>query len=250
VVWFVVPVLAGATRPLRAKFAASPADWFDRASDFAIASLLGAWVVEKTVVALPGLAGYKLPIRAHAGEIALWVLGALLLRMTGETIAAHLYPRRLVSVEPPALSRPGPTQRLLGALLRSGLFVFAGAAAVGETWQLWVAGALFMTPQVLAVYTERIPKSKQLTRVLPQGLPQVVLVLFILTAIAAFLRSHDGRTLIADAFVLLAAPGAVLAILHVFGGRRTPTLGWTRRLAGTALLTAAVLQVVGLLFHY
>src|SRR5206468_5867620 len=105
-VWFVVPVLAGATRPLRCRFPRDPDARFDRVADFVIASLIGAWVVQKALVALPGLSGYDLPIRAHADEVALWVLGALIIRMTGETLAAHLYPRRLDTVEPRRLRQP------------------------------------------------------------------------------------------------------------------------------------------------
>ena len=93
--WFVVPVLAGAVRPLRREPTRNLVESWERAADFVIASLIGAWAVQKIVLALPGLAGAQLPISAHADLAALCVLAALVGRLVFETIAAHLYPRRL-----------------------------------------------------------------------------------------------------------------------------------------------------------
>ena len=52
--WFAVPILAGAARPLRRLPAAGLAPTFDRGADFVVASLIGASVVYEIVGALPG----------------------------------------------------------------------------------------------------------------------------------------------------------------------------------------------------
>jgi hypothetical protein len=78
--WFVVPVLAGAARPLRRPPTRTFADSWDRATDFVIGSLVGAWAVQKLVLALPGLRGMDLAIAHHADTAAFFVLGALALR--------------------------------------------------------------------------------------------------------------------------------------------------------------------------
>lgn len=261
--WFVVPVVAGAARPLRRDPPRSAKDRYDRAADFVIASLIGAWAVQKIVIALPGLAGYRLPIGGRANEVALWILGAVIVRMFGEQLASHFYPNRLVAVQPRGLREPGELQRLGAAGLRTGIFLFIAVVVVGSTWQLWVAGVLFLVPQAMEVFEENFPKSATLGRALPEGLLEVIIMLFLLTGLGAILISTHSKALIADSFVLLSIPGAVLAILHHFGGEEEEEAegegaedeeggesqsGWGPRVIGAAILGFAVLQVLGLLF--
>jgi hypothetical protein len=249
VLWFVVPVLVGAVRPLRRPPTRSLAESWDRAADFVIASLVGAWTVYQIVRALPGLAGMQLPIAGHADTAAYCVLAALVLRLAAETTAAHLYPRRLDISDAGAVPQPGAFQRLVASALRTGLFVFFGYVVAGTSWQLWAAAGLFAVPQILAVYRERFPNSPALFRARPRGLVRLVVLLAAATAIAALLlhtmNEHSG-TFLADSFVILALPGFVLALLSVFGRRGDlPPLGWGKRIAGTAVLVAGILLVLG-----
>ncbi len=116
--WFAVPILAGAARPLRRLPAAGLGPTFDRGADFVIASLIGAWVVYEIVGALPGLAGLDLPIADHATAAAIAVLVALVARMGIEELAAHLYPKRLAVAEADELPEPGRLQQLGAVALR------------------------------------------------------------------------------------------------------------------------------------
>jgi hypothetical protein len=249
--WFVVPVLAGAARPLRRPPTRSLEQSWDRAADFVIASLIGAWAVQKIVLALPGLAGVRLPIAAHANTAALCVLAALVARLAFETIASHLYPRRLDAAEAAKLPEPGALQRLAASALRTALFVFFARIAVGASWQLWVGAALFVTPQVLAVFEERFPNSPKLFRALPKGLLELVLMLFVATAVGALLLStmnERSETFIANSFVLLSLPGFLLSLLGLFGREGDERrVGWGKRVAGIALLVAGIMLVLGLL---
>jgi hypothetical protein len=249
--WFVVPVLAGAARPLRRPPTRSLEQSWDRAADFVIASLIGAWAVQKIVLALPGLGGVRLPIAAHANTAALCVLAALVARLAFETIASHLYPRRLDAAEAAELPEPGALQRLAASALRTALFVFFARIAVGASWQLWVGAALFVTPQVLAVFEERFPNSPRLFRALPKGLLELVLMLFVATAVGALLLStmnERSETFIANSFVLLSLPGFLLSLLSLFGREGDERrVGWGKRVAGIALLVAGIMLVLGLL---
>ncbi|MGH2943928.1 MAG: hypothetical protein ACRDLN_14255, partial [Solirubrobacteraceae bacterium] len=249
--WFVVPVLAGSVRPLRRPPTRGLEQSWDRAADFVIASLIGAWAVQKIVLALPGLAGRQLPIAEHADTAAICVLAALVLRLAAETIAAHLYPRRLDLTEAADVPRPGSLQRLGASALRTALFVFFASIIAGTSWQLWVAAALFIAPQVLAVYTQRLPNSPWLFRVLPKGLVQLVFLLFVVTAVAALLRGSmdvNSETFLADSFVLLSLPGFLLTLLSLFGREGDePPIGWGKRIAGVAILAAGILLALGLL---
>ena len=249
--WFVVPVLAGAARPLRREPARSVEESWERAADFIIASLIGAWAVQKIVLALPGLAGVELEIADYANLAAYCVLGALVVRLGLETIAAHLYPQRLDVAEPGDLPEPSAIQRLGATGLRVGVFVFFASIVVGSSWQLWVGAALFVIPQVLAVYEDRLPNSPALFRALPKGLVELVLMLFVGTAVGALLvdtMDENAATFIANAFVLMAIPGFLLSLLHLFGrDGDEPRVGWGKRFAGVVLLVLGILLALGLL---
>ena len=166
-----------------------------------------------------------------------------------ETIASHLYPRRLDASEAGHVPQPGKLQRLGASALRATLFVFFGYIIAGTSWQLWVAAALFVTPQILAVFRERLPNSPTLFRTRPRGLVRIVLMLFVATAIGALLlRTMDehGEHFLADSLLILTIPGFVLALLPVFGrdGQRAAT-GWAKRIAGIAILAAGILLALG-----
>jgi hypothetical protein len=245
VMWFVVPVLVGAVRPLRRPPARSLGESWDRAADFVIASLVGAWTVYQLLHALPGIAGMQLPIAGHAATAAYCVLAALVVRLAAETIAAHLYPRRLDISDAGAVPQPGTFQTIVASALRTALFVFFGYVVAGAGWQLWVAAALFVAPQILAVDRERFPNSPLLFRARPRGLVRLVVLLASATAIAALLldtMDEHSETFLADSFVILTLPGVVVALMGVFGRRGDrPPVGWGKRIAGTAVLVAGVL---------
>jgi hypothetical protein len=224
---------------------------WDRAADFVIASLIGAWAVQKIVLALPGLAGIRLPIAEHANTAAFCVLAALVVRLAAETIAAHLYPRRLDVTEASDLPEPGALQRLGASVLRTAIFLFLAQIVVGTSWQLWVGAALFVAPQILTVFERRFPNSPGLYRALPKGLVELVLMLFVATAVGALLLStmnENAETFLANSFVLLSLPGFLLSLLNLFGREGDERqIGWGKRFAGIALLVAAILLVLGLL---
>jgi hypothetical protein len=249
--WFTVPVLAGAARPLRRPPTRGLGQSWDRAADFVIASLIGAWAVNKIIPALPGVAGRQLAIAEHADTAAFCVLAALVVRFAAETIAAHLYPRRLDISEAGDVSQPGELQRLGASVLRTALFVFFAHIVVGSGWQLWTAAALFIIPQILAVYEDCFPNSPALSGVLPRGLLALVLMLFLATAVGALLldtMNEHSKTFLADSFVILALPGFVFSLLSLFGrtGDEAP-IGWGKRVAGLAVLITGILLVLGLL---
>jgi hypothetical protein len=249
VLWFVVPVLAGAARPLRRPPTRSLGESWDRAADFVIASLVGAWSVQQILQALPGLAGMQLPIAAHADTAAACVLAALAVRLAAETIASHLYPQRLDTAEAGHVPQPGKLQRLGASALRTTLFVFFGYIVAGTSWQLWVAAALFVAPQILSVYRQHLPNFPWLFRTRPRGLLRIVLMLFVATVIGALLlhtMDEHAQSFLADSFVILALPGFVLALLPVFGREGVePATGWGKRIAGIAILAAGILLALG-----
>jgi hypothetical protein len=248
--WFVVPLCAGAARPLRRPPLTANADRFERTADVVIASLMGAWIAQKIILSLPGLAGYRLPIAHYANTAAYVILAAVAVRIVLETVAIHLYPQRLATVHADDIPWPSEGRQVLAAMFRTGLFVFFAIVAVGNSWQLVVGAAIFLASQFLFVFERRLPTWKPLQRVVPVGLFKTVLMLFVMSAFAAWALSQlkGSDNLIGDSFVLLALPGTVLALVAAFGGKKPDKpFRWRRAAAGTAVLMLGVMQVLGLL---
>ena len=246
--WFVVPLLAGAARPLRRPPAAGWAERVDRGADFLIASLIGAWAVQKIVSGLSGLAGYVLPIAAHADDAAVVVLVAVSLRLAAESLAIGLYPERLAAVQAVGIPRPGTLQRLCAIVVRTAVFLLVVTLVVGPSWQLWVGTALFVVPQVLSIYEGRLPNFPRLFGALPRGLFKLVLMLFVGTLVGVVVTDslHGSKTIIEDSFVLLALPGLFLTLLGSVGRTgEAPPVRWRDRAIGVLLLGAGVALVLG-----
>ncbi len=247
--WFVVPVLAGAARPLRRPPTRGLAESWDRAADFVIASLIGAWAVKNIIEAMPGLAGLQLPIAGYADTAAVAVLVALVLRMTFETITSHLYPKRLTEAEACDLPDPSALQRLGACLVRATIFVYFAIVVVGTSWQLWVGAALFAIPQVLSIFEDRLPRWPALSRALPKGLVETVVMLLVVTVLGALLidANSDSPDFLANSFVILSIPGFVLSLAALVGrDPHEPELDWPRRLAGVVVLAFGIVLSLGM----
>lgn len=171
VIWFAVPLIAGSARPLRRAAAQSAAEWRTWLGDLVIASLIGAWLIQKLIVALPSMAGRPLSVAAHANTAAFTILTVCALRVALEAVTARWYPLRLTQVQPATMPQPIPAQRVAGATLRTGVLLFIASAFLGVHWQLWLGGLLFLLPQLMSVFKERFPKSPHLHRMLPAASP-------------------------------------------------------------------------------
>jgi hypothetical protein len=247
-IWFAVPLIASAARPLRRIPPEDAQQRFDRAGDVVIISLIGAWAVLKMIGGLPGLSGYELPLAERAGDVALAVLVALVVRVGLESVAAHAYPSRLAEVSPAKIPWSSARQRLLATGLRTAVFVFVAIAFLGNCWQLWVGAVMFCVPQVLKIYEDRFPNVAGLYAVLPRGVVKVLVFLVIGKLLGSWLegRIDDPLALIAAGFVLLSVPGLVESVLSLFGREGTEVEHtWGVRLAGTGAVAVTALIASG-----
>jgi cytochrome b561 len=247
--WFAAALIAGAARPLRRAPGYELSDHWDRMADIVVASLVGAWAVQKMVKGLPGLSNRELPIAHSASTIGWCVLAALVVRLVLETVAVHLYPQRLLEVAPEVVPKPSSLQRTLATLGRTALFVFVAVAFVGLRWQTWVGAALFLAPQLLSIVEDRIPSSTKLYLALPRGVVKTVIMLVVGTVTARVVLAHlHGPEVIANAFVLLSLPGFALSLLDLIG-RDGPSRQqrWLDRLGGTGVLALGILLAQGIL---
>jgi len=224
-------------------------DPWERLVDLVVVPLLGAWAGMNIAMALPSLGGSAFPIADRAELVGLVILLSLLAKVGVEEAAARWFPERMAAAVPRRTATPGVSQRVVSAFARTAAFLFVSAAFVGNVWQLWVAGALFLIPPLLAPLANRLPNDARLWQVLPDGVPKVGVLLLVSWAISsvALTRLGDSAAYAQVAFVVLAVPGFVLSILGLVarGPRdaevrwyRQPSLTWFYRVGGIVVLAA------------
>ena len=250
VIFFTVALAASAARPLRRLPAVSASDWFDRAADVVIASLIGTWAVTKMIGALPALSGLALPIANSAVTVALFAGGAIVLRYVLETVATYHYPLRLASVAPPKIGFPSAGQQVVSAVFKTALFVFVAIAYLGNVWPLWIGAALFFIPSVVAAFQGTLPNVPRLVRLIPGGVIKIVLMLCVGKVLGGWLASsiHNPQDFIDQAFVILAIPSFLLGFAGFFGREgKGWGLNWPMRVGGAVLVGFGVLLVLGVI---
>lgn len=249
-IWFAVPLIASAARPLRRVPPEDAEERFDRFGDLVIISLIGAWACLKMIGGLPGLAGLELPLADSAGDVALVVLAALVVRVGLESFAASAYPRRLDEVSPTKIPWSSARQRLAATALRTAVFVFVASAFLGNCWQLWVGAVMFCVPQVLKIYEDRFPNVAGLYAALPRGVVKVLVFLVIGKLLGSWLegRLDDPVRFIAVGFVVLSLPGLFESLLSLFGREGAEVEhNWAIRIAGTGAVCVTALIAGGVL---
>jgi len=244
--YFAVPLIASAARPLRREPSRTPAHHFDRAADIVITTLVAAWAAEKLVGALPGLARLSFPIASQAVIVAEVVLGAMAVRMLIETAASWWYPHRLEEAAPQSIPDAGTLQTLVSLALQTVLLLFVTVSFLGNVWELYVGAALFAAPQIIKLSQDKFPNVPWLVRALPGGLVKTTLMMIVGTWFANFVRSQitDPARFITQGYVVLSLPGLVLGTLALFARKgKKWELNWVYRLAGIGVLSLGVLLV-------
>jgi hypothetical protein len=249
-IWVIVPLLAGAARPLRRPIDFTAGDLFDRLADVVIASLIGAWAVQAVIASFPGLSGYSLPIADSADTVALIVLIALVARVVVESVATEFFPQRLKMVHREREHCEAMPLQVRGLVISTAIFVLIAIAYVGSTWQLWLGLVLFVIPSLLSMYSDKMPGVPRLAGLLPRGLLKTVVMLFVCSVcgLVADNALKGSTQLLGDAFVLLSLPGLTYSILKfVAGGPEKRPMTWTGRFAGMAVLALGLFEFAVLL---
>jgi hypothetical protein len=257
IIGFGPALLAGAFRSLRKPPAGNFAEWWERATDLAIAPFLGGWATKGMIEALPALAGVKLPLAESANMIASVVAVSLVARVLLEEFTSRFYPGRLNYIHPSDVPSSSNLQKSIALAMRAFIFWFVAGAFIGTSWHLYVGTALFIAPSYLGLLQDKFPNYPRLYQILPSGLPGLAFTLLVASYSLAGLTALLGETpdLAKMAFVLLPIPSVILSVLGMLG--REPAEGdvrwyerdhltWLYRIGGIAVFIYT-LQLTGII---
>lgn len=241
------PFVAAAARPLRR---APAADWthrWDRLADVVIGALLAGWAIQSMTSALPGLAGQTVALADHADRLAVVAIAAVALRIGIEITAARHYPARLESIHLDQVPDPSPTRKMVTIGTRTALFCLASQRFIGTN--AWLVGgtAMYAVPQFVALTAARLPLWERGYTMLPRGILKLAVMMVVGTIWGSVVASlSDGGDALRLGFVTLPLPGLVLGAVALFArsGPR-PTLGWSHRIGGLALVIWCTLVATG-----
>nr|WP_269140119.1 calcium-binding protein [Aeromicrobium terrae] len=239
--WTSIPLIGSAMRPFRRLGDGSVRHVWDTVADLAIASLLCAWVTRGLMQSMDSFAGEQTGLPAHAGLVALTVLGCVAVRILSENAAARLYPLRLQAVEASA-EFPDATvlAGLGGVAFRTFLFSFIGYSFVGSCWQWWVGTALYCAPQVLTALGTKFRRVDWIQRLLPRGVTALFVLLVVGAAVVGLVKAAASSDLetVRWVFVLLAVPPLVMTVLKSFTDKKDGATTWFQEFLGLGVVVA------------
>ena len=248
---FAVPVLASASRPFRRKEAVGIAGAWDRAADFVMISLFGAWAAGSMFGSLPGLTGFRPSYADDVMRIQIVVLVVLVLRYALENASTVLTPGKLRELSASTLPDPSNKQIIISSLVRTTSFVFVAIVFIGNNWALWTGAALFLLPKLVAMIDDKFPNVEALHRYMPRGILKVTFMMFVARWWGQLLTSNieDAEKMLTFGFVFLGMPGFLTTVLSWFGRSSSKPWkqNWFTRIGGLATLVIGFLIVRGVL---
>ena len=251
-IFFAPALLASAVRPLRRLVSNKDEGW-ERITDYALATLLTGWTVDKMVNALNGFGSVQLPITYKATEIAIASSVFVALRVIGEDIATYHYPVRLahVTIE---LEDPTLRQRATTSIFKTFLFLALASPFVGVNVQLLLGALLFVLPFIgdLTI-AERLPKFSFVYRLIPQRTFKVIVMVFVGALFGAWMQGlfSSPADFLKWSFVLLAIPGLIFSVLEWISDepdkdwKESKSGRWTYRILGVIIFLLTVQMVRG-----
>jgi len=248
---FAVPVLASASRPFRRKDAVGLAGAWDRAADFVMIALFGAWAAGSMFGSLPGLTGFRPSYADDVLRIQIIVLVVLVLRYALENATTVLTPGKLRELSAVSLPDPSNRQVVISSLVRTTSFVFVAIVFIGNNWALWTGAALYLLPKLVAIIDDKFPNVEAIHRYLPRGILKVTFMMLVARWWGQLLTSNidDAEKMLTFGFVFLGMPGFITTVLGWFGRSSSKPWkpNWFTRFGGLVLLVLGFLIVRGVL---
>jgi hypothetical protein len=256
VLCFAPTLIAAAFRPIRRTPAANGDEAWERAVDLVVVPLLAGMTAQAMVWALNGVAGVDFPFGYEADRVAVIVMVTMLAKVLLEECAGRWFPERMLIVCPPDLPEPSALRSSVTVVSKVAVYVFVVVTILGNVWHLWAVAAMFAAPLALGLVADRLPNVPMLWRVVPLGVPSMVMYFLVGIYASVWIESWLGET--ADyarlSFVAISAPFALIGVLYLFGREGDegeerwcyrPRWRWVYRLGGVAMTLYAVALHMG-----
>jgi hypothetical protein len=248
---FAVPLIATASRPFRRLATKNLTGLWDRAADFVLITLFGAWAGGSMFSALPGLIGFRPDYADQISHIQIAVALALAARFVLENGATVFVPSQLRAMTVTELCEPTPQQVVLSSFVRTAMFVFVAGVFIGNNWALWVGAILYLIPKLVPLVQDSLPNVPSLHIFMPRGLLKIVLLLVIAKWWGGVLTSNisNADQMVRIGFVFMGVPSLVATICGWFGRSSTHQWkeNWLTRISGLVLLVVLFLMVQGII---
>lgn len=256
VLCFAPGLIAAAFRPIRRTPAANTDEVWERVVDLAVLPLLAGMTAQAMVWALNGVAGVDFPFGYEADRVAVFVIVTTFVKVLIEEAAGRLFPERMLVVCPPDVPEPSAVRSAATVLMKTAVYVFIVVTILGNVWHLWAAAAMFGVPLLLGLIADRLPNVPVLWRVVPLGVPSMVMYFLVGIYGGGWIEAWLGETpdYARMSFVAFSAAFALIALLYVFGreGKEgedrwcyQPRWRWVYRIGGAAMLWYAVALHMG-----
>jgi hypothetical protein len=240
-------LIAVAFRQIRKHFETNFGYFWERLVDLAVLVFFTGWTVSSMVSTLPALAGKTLQAANHVADFGFYLSIAIAIRIVFEEIAARGYSSRLDKINPTEVPGTSQLQKYLSTALRLGMFIFVTAAFMGNTWQVWVGSIIFILPNVLGWFSDKLPNSAVIWKLIPTGLPGLAFSLFVAGYTSTFISGWLGKNPDYSqwSFMLMPIPMFLVGVVGLFGREgkedevrplKKPGLRWIYRVGGIVVL--------------
>ena len=250
-------LIAVAFRQIRKHFETNFGYFWERLVDLAVLVFFTGWTVSSMVSTLPALAGKTLQAANHVADFGFYLSIAIALRIVFEEIAARGYSSRLDKINPTDVPSTSQLQKYLSTALRLGMFIFVTAAFMGNTWQVWVGSIIFILPNVLGWFSDKLPNSTFIWKLIPTGLPGLAFSLMVAGYTSTFISGWLGKNPDYSqwSFMLMPIPMFLIGVVGLFGREgkddevrplKKPGLRWIYRIGGIVVL-ALTMKLAGVI---
>jgi hypothetical protein len=240
-------LIAVAFRQIRKHFETNFGYFWERLVDLAVLVFFTGWTVSSMVSTLPALAGKTLQAANHVADFGFYLSIAIAIRIVFEEIAARGYSSRLDKINPTEVPSTSQLQKYLSTGLRLGMFIFVTAAFMGNTWQVWVGSIIFILPNVLGWFSDKLPNSAVIWKLIPTGLPGLAFSLVVAGYTSTFISGWLGKNPDYSqwSFMLMPIPMFLVGVVGLFGREgkedevrplKKPGLRWIYRVGGIVVL--------------